>query len=139
MFFRRKPVVEYSFGQRVSMLREAGFRIQESGEGPLVVIRDGCAAVIEDDGAAVAIRRAGWTIGGEVAALVSVGYQTIWRTPSGHEEAATSEQLKQLHGFLEDLRELLGLTSLYNQSLGATHTFHDYDRVDGREPRRRRG
>jgi len=48
---------------------------------------------------------------------VDVGYQKFWRTSNGHEAPALAAHLAELHAFLEDLREALGLISLYNTSL----------------------
>ena len=42
------------------------------------------------------------------------------RTPSGREVPAQASNLHNLHAFDEDLRESLGLTSLYNVALGTT-------------------
>ncbi len=44
-----------------------------------------------------------------------------------------ADHLKALHAFSEDLREALGLTSLYNQGLGTTNEKHLYDRVQNRD------
>jgi len=41
--------------------------------------------------------------------------------------------LKELHSFDEDLREGLGITSLYNEALGTTCDDHLYDRVKDRD------
>ena len=46
---------------------------------------------------------------------------------------AQATHLKNLHSFEEDLREGLGLTSLYNESLGTTTDLHMYDRVEHRD------
>jgi len=61
----------------------------------------------------------------------------FFRTPSGRELPAQASQLKALHAFDEDLREGLGLTSLYNLSLGTTSDDHMYDRVEDRDAPRR--
>ena len=55
------------------------------------------------------------------------------RTPSGVELPALATHLKELHAFDEDLREGLGLVSLYNVSLGTTTDEHLYDRVVDRD------
>ena len=57
----------------------------------------------------------------------------FWRTPSGKRVPALATQLKALHNFEEDLKEGLGLPSLYNQSLGTTSDLHLYDRVEHRD------
>ena len=80
------------------------------------------------------ISKAGWIIGKEIGELVDLGYQKEWRTRSGAKAPALAEQLKALHTTIEDLRENLGLTSHYNESLGTVNDSHLYDRVAGREP-----
>jgi hypothetical protein len=49
-----------------------------------------------------------------MARLVDVGFQKFWRTPEGNDTPVLAEDLSQLHAFEEDLREALGLVSLYN-------------------------
>ena len=75
----------------------------------------------------------GVLLGDEIGVLVSRGYQMTLESKSGMKAAAQSEQLKALHAFQEDLREALGLKSLYNMSLGTVSTRHDYDRVEERD------
>jgi len=72
-------------------------------------------------------------VGDEIALLVNEGYQMFLVTPSGKELPAQADQLKALHAFDEDLREGLGLTSLYNLSLGTVSDEHLYDRVTDRD------
>jgi len=72
-------------------------------------------------------------IGSEIGLLVNGGYQMFWRTPTSHRVPAQAPQLKALHNFQEDLREALGLPSLYNESLGTTSDLHLYDRVEHRD------
>jgi hypothetical protein len=99
-----------------------------------LVTRDGCGAMVEDSGnGQVKVGKAGVLVGAEIANLVSRGYQMFLRTPSGKEIPALADQLKKLHAFDEDLREGLGLTSLYNLSLGTTSDDHLYDRVEDRD------
>jgi hypothetical protein len=44
-----------------------------------------------------------------------------------------ASDLKLIHNFQEDLREALGLTSLYNESLGTVSNQYLYDRVVDRD------
>jgi hypothetical protein len=81
--------------------------------------------------AAPRIERAGWLVGGEIAALIDEGYQKFWRA-GGRDVPAQARQLQALHEFEEDLREALGLESLYNTSLGTINDLHEYDRLAGR-------
>ncbi|HEV2690190.1 MAG TPA: hypothetical protein VGV35_16645, partial [Bryobacteraceae bacterium] len=60
-------------------------------------------------------------------------YQMFWRTPSGKQMPAQARQLSALHSFGEDLKEGLGLPSLYNEGLGTTSELHMYDRVEHRD------
>ncbi len=134
MFFRRQQQREPSFAERLSALREAGFRVQEKGPAEAVVRRGRCVAVVEQRaGPGPRIAKSGYVFGDEAGYLTSKGFQTVWTTPSGKQFPATAEQLETYHDFLEDLREYLGLPSLYNESLGTTHAVHRYDRVAGRE------
>ena len=72
-------------------------------------------------------------IGDEIATLLNGGYQMFLETPSGKRFPATSEQLKALHNFEEDVKEALDLVDLYNTSLGTTTPKHMYDRVFKRD------
>lgn len=46
---------------------------------------------------------------------------------------ALAEELVAIQNFQEDLREALGLTSLYNEALGTVSNKYLYDRVKGRD------
>lgn len=136
MFFRNaKPKVE-SFEERIAGLKELGFAAKMQSAGRCLVTRAGCGAVIEDLGdgkMGIAIGKAGVLVGGEIALLIHGGYQMFLRTPSGKEVPALATHLKTLHAFEEDLRECLGMTTLYNQSLGTVCDDHLYDRVEDRD------
>ena len=133
MFFHRAQEREYTFSDRLSLLREAGFQVREQGETRAVVRRDGCAAVVEHTpGRGIRIGRAGLVVAGEIAELVCLGYQTVWETASGRQEPARASELHTLHEFEEDLRYRLGLPSLFNESLGPVSDRHQYDRLAGR-------
>jgi hypothetical protein len=121
-------------------LRKAGFSVTPAGSGRVMVSRDCCAAVLEDspDGPRVA-ERAGILMAGGIGKLVDGGYQKFFLAPGGRKKPALASELKALHAFQEDLREALGLTSLYNESLGTVSTEYLYDRVQDRDrgvPRR---
>jgi hypothetical protein len=78
------------------------------------------------------VERPGYMVGGEVATLLDRGYQKFWKT-SRIEVPATAESLQAVHRFAEELREVVGEPSLYNESLGTTSDSYLYDRVKGRE------
>ncbi len=134
MFFRRTTPHAPSFDERIGNLREFKFETSRESGGRVRVTRGGCAAIVEDKGnGAVEIGKAGVLIGNEIGLVVSRGYQMFLRTPSGKEIPAQASHLHKLHDFDEDLREGLGLTSLYNLSLGTTSDEHLYDRVQDRD------
>jgi hypothetical protein len=137
MFFRNQKPHQWTFDERLGNLKQFGFVVEQGvarqGAGALVT-RDGSGAVIDDLGEGqVKVGKAGVLVGAEIANLVSRGYQMFLRTPSGKEIPALADHLKKLHAFEEDLREGLGLTSLYNLSLGTTSDDHLYDRVEDRD------
>jgi hypothetical protein len=134
MFFRRQKPRLLTFSDRLDRLRETGFSVQD-GSGKARVSKHGCAAVLEDGGNEhPLVGKAGVVAGGEIAVLVNGGYQQFFVTPSGRKLPALAQQLRALHDFQEDLREGLGMISLYNTSLGTVSNQHLYDRVKGREP-----
>jgi hypothetical protein len=134
MFFRREKPHQWTFQERVNNLKPLGFESAADGSGRVRVTRKGFGAVLEDLGdGKVGIGKAGLVAGKEIATLVHGGFQMFLRTPSGREFPALADQLKALHAFDEDLREGLGLISLYNTSLGTTADDHLYDRLEGRD------
>jgi hypothetical protein len=134
MFFRRVTPREPGFKERLESLRNLGFTVNFQNEGHAGVSRDGIGALVEDrPGQRPHVNRAGFIIGDEIGLLVNAGYQMFWRTPSGRRVPAQASQLKALHAFEEDLKEGLGLPSLYNESLGTTSDLHLYDRVEHRD------
>lgn len=134
MFFRREKPHQPTFAELLDRLRTLGFSIDTEGAGRVRAAKYNCAAVIEDrPGDKPRIDRMGVLIGKEIALLVSGGYQMFLRIPGGDFYPALAEQLQALHAFEEDLREGLGLVSLFNESLGTTADEHLYDRVEGRD------
>ena len=74
----------------------------------------------------------GALVRGEVARLLDRGYQKFIKT-SQYELPATASQLQAIHPFSEELKQLTGDISLYNESLGTTSDVYQYDRLQGRE------
>ena len=134
MFFRRETPQTLTLDSRMSNLKQFGFETGRDSSGKAMATRNGCAAIVEDAGdGKVNIGKAGVLVGGEIAHLVHGGYQMFLKTPSGKQVPAQASHLKALHSFDEDLREGLGMTSLYNMSLGTTCDDHLYDRVKDRD------
>jgi hypothetical protein len=123
MFFRRKRPHNPTFEERLAILRRKGFGVERLEASRARLRRGVCAALVVED----AILRAGIEIQGEIATLVDGGFQKFLETSAGVREPVLASQLKDLHDFEEDLRAGLGLTSLYNQSLGTTFDRHAYD------------
>ncbi len=131
MFFRKKQPALPTFEERLETLRRAGFEAVRQADGRVMVRKHGCAAMISDADPA-RIERAGWVVGDRIALLIDGGFQKFWAAGERRVPALAS-QLTALHDFEEDLREALGLESLYNTSLGTTNDLHLYDRLAGRE------
>ncbi len=134
MFFRRPAPKQLTFEDRLESLRQWRFQTEPQPDGRVRVSMNNCAAMITGrPGRAPHIERAGWIIGNDIALLVDAGFQKFWRVNGQRKAPALASQLKTLHAFEEDLREALGLESLYNESLGTTNDLHLYDRVNGRD------
>ena len=134
MFFRRVTPHEPNFAERIENLKKFGFTAETNDPRQAIVTRDGIGAVLEDrPGQRPHVNKAGLIAGREIGALVNGGYQMFWKTATGRRVPAVAHQLKNLHNFEEDLKEGLGLPSLYNESLGTTSDLHLYDRVEHRD------
>jgi hypothetical protein len=134
MFFRREKPKVPSFQERVDILRKAGFVAQTLPDGRVRILKHGVGAVIGDERKnQPTIERAGILAGDEIATLLSGGYQMFLQTLSGRRLPATAKELRALHEFEEDVKEALGIESLYNTSLGTISRSHMYDRVEGRD------
>ncbi len=64
--------------------------------------------------------------------MLDRGYQKFIKT-SQYELPASASQLQAIHAFSEELKQLIGTISLYNESLGTTSDVYRYDRLVGRE------
>jgi hypothetical protein len=131
-----------NFDQTVALLREQGFETSPYGsvaEGVLAT-KHGVGAVLgpapktkdPDAPAALVAVAPGVMVKGEVTRLVDRGYQKFIKS-SQYELPATAQQLQAIHAFSEELKQLTGATSLYNESLGTTSDVYLYDRLKGRE------
>jgi hypothetical protein len=76
--------------------------------------------------------RPGALFGGQVARLLDRGYQKFLKTAK-YELPAAASQLQAIHLFSEELSQLIGTISLYNEGLGTTSDLYEYDRLKGRE------
>jgi hypothetical protein len=134
MFFRRHRPTVLTFQDRLDNLKRAGFSVAPRPDGAVLVSRGECAvALCESGGQVQRAELAGILMGGEIGSLVDGGYQKFFRTPSGKNKPALASELKELHDFEEDLKQGLGLETLYNQALGTVSTYYLYDRVKDRD------
>lgn len=125
-----------NFDQTLEILRAHSFEVAPfaGAAGGVLVSKHGAGAVlVPGEGSAVALwERPGAVLGGEVARLVDRGYQKFLKT-SRYELPATAAQLEAIHLFSEELSQLTGAISLYNEGLGTTSDLYEYDRLEGRE------
>jgi len=136
MFFRRERTKQLTFDDQMSAARAAGFKTESAAGGTTLIERNGVAALVQPagpDGAVKFLERAGVVMGKEIGSLTDGGFQKFFTTPSGKRKPALAEELKEIQNFQEDLREAMGLTSLYNESLGTVSNIYIYDRVEGRD------
>ena len=139
MFFRRQKLHIDSFAELIENVKRLGMSAQAEAGGIVRLSRNGIGARVTDvPNDRPHVDRAGLMVADasgqdEIGALVNGGYQQYWLTPSKKRVPATADQLRALHAFEEDLKEGLGLISLYNTSLGTISALHLYDRVVERD------
>jgi hypothetical protein len=128
-------VEQRSFEEALSWLRDHGFDLIEAPgtQGRVFLKKYNCSAAIQKNGDGVKIFAfPGYLIGSEIAKLVNRGYQQFLKTAK-NEVPATADHLKALQQFTEELKEGLGLPSLYNESLGTVSESYQYDRIENRD------
>ena len=135
----RKPRPR-TFGQVVSELARLGFDVQDVAgvANRKRIAKDGCAIVLEAAQNAAGLRmvvRPGPVIpapGGEIAQLVDRGFQKFFKTSTA-EIPATADRLTALHRFVEEIKQVAGSITLYNEALGTVSDAYLYDRIQGRD------
>ncbi|HEY1679309.1 MAG TPA: hypothetical protein VGG04_16450 [Candidatus Sulfotelmatobacter sp.] len=131
-----KTIEARTYEEALAWLRENGFDVTDApGTTARVFLRKyNVSAAIQktaDDGIKI-FAYPGYLIGSEISKLVNKGYQQFLKT-SKNEVPATADQLKALQTFSEELKQALGLPSLYNESLGTVSEAYQYDRVENRD------
>jgi hypothetical protein len=133
-----------SFDHTLELLGAHGFDVVPYAgvAGGALVTKHGVGAVLApapesqkaQDAAAVAVFAVhpGVLVRGEISRLLDRGYQKFIKT-SQFELPASASQLQAIHAFSEELKQLTGAISLYNESLGTTSDVYRYDRLMGRE------
>jgi hypothetical protein len=125
-----------TYEDALNWLREHGFDVLEApGTAGRVFLKkyNVSAAIQKADESGVKIfAYPGYLVGTEISKLVNRGYQQFLKT-SKTEVPATADHLKALHSFSEELKEGLGLPSLYNEALGTVSESYQYDRIVDRD------
>jgi hypothetical protein len=129
-------VEQRTYEEAVSWLRDHGFDLIEApGTKARVFLKKyNVSAAIQkegEDGVKI-FAYPGYLVGSEISKLVNRGYQQFLKTAK-NEIPATADHLKALHDFAEELKEALGLPSLYNESLGTVSEAYQYDRIVDRD------
>jgi len=124
------------FDQALEQLRGHGFDVTPFAgvPGGMLVSKHAAGAVlvgVKGVPAAFAVSP-GVVVRGEVGRLLDRGYQKFIKT-SQYEIPASAMQLQAIHAFSEELKQVTGAISLYNESLGTTSDLYEYDRLRGRE------
>ncbi len=114
---------------------QAGFEVLPSPVSPdfLEVRKHNCSYTLKrsPDGHWMPDGPAWFLVRGLKCELEDRGYQKFWYH-QGKRFPIRLADLKALHRFDEEVRNLLGLKSLYNESLGSTCARSVYDRLTGR-------
>jgi hypothetical protein len=131
-----KTMAARGYEDTLSWLRDHGFDVTEApGTNGRVFLRKyNVSAAIQrtpEDGVKI-FAYPGYLIGSEISKLVNRGYQQFLKT-SKNEVPATADHLKALQSFSEEMKEALGLPSLYNESLGTVSESYHYDRIENRD------
>jgi hypothetical protein len=129
-------VEQREYEEAVSWFRDHGFDVIEAPgtQGRVFLKKYNCSAAIQKDAddQVKIFAYPGYLVGGEISKLINRGYQQFLKTAKT-EIAATADHLEGLHRFSEELKEGLGLPSLYNESLGTVSESYQYDRVRDRD------
>jgi hypothetical protein len=129
-------IEQKTYEDALNWLREHGFDLLEAPgtAGRVFLKKYNVSAAIQKNGSdgVKIFAYPGYLVGTQISKLVNKGYQQFLKT-SKTEIPATADHLKALHAFSEELKEALGLPSLYNESLGTVSESYQYDRIVDRD------
>src|SRR5215468_6461461 len=129
-------IEQKTYDEALAWFREHGFDVLEAPgtTGRVFLKKHGVSAAIQKDGESgiKIFAYPGYLVGSEISKLVNKGYQQFLKT-SKTEVPATADHLKALQQFTEELKEAIGLPSLYNESLGTVSESYHYDRIVDRD------
>lgn len=116
---------------------QAGFVVSNTAANKVEVKKSGCVAYLGNErGKAVYFAPPYLVVRGVNCELEDRGYQKFWYAKAEDKRFPIRKvDLEILHRFDEEVRYILGLTSLYNESLGSTNARTVYDRLTGRPDR----
>jgi hypothetical protein len=116
---------------------QAGFVAANDPSGRLEIKKSGCVAYLEShEGIWIYSGPPYLVVHGINCELEDRGYQKFWYSkPDDKRFPIRKVDLEILHHFDEEVRYILGLKSLYNESLGSTNARTVYDRLTGRPDR----
>jgi hypothetical protein len=116
---------------------QAGFAVNAPRPGQVAVKKSGCVAYLESRGGSwIHSGPPYFIIRGIPCELEDHGYQKFWLSKSEARRFPIRKvDLEVLHRFDEEVRYILGLKNLYNESLGTTNARTVYDRLTGRPDR----
>jgi hypothetical protein len=131
-----KAIEARTYEESLAWLRDHGFDVTEApGTNGRVFLRKyNVSAAIQktpEDGVKI-FAYPGYLVGSEISKLINRGYQQFLKN-SKTEIPATADHLKALQSFAEEMKEGLGLPSLYNESLGTVSESYHYDRIADRD------
>jgi hypothetical protein len=131
-----KTIEARTYEEALAWLRDNGFDVTDApGTNGRVFLRKYNVSAAIQKGADDSVKifaHPGYLIGSEISKLVNKGYQQFLKT-SKTEVPATADHLKALQTFSEELKQALGLPSLYNESLGTVSESYHYDRIVDRD------
>ena len=131
-----KTIEARTYEEALAWVRDHGFDVTDApGTNARVFLRKynvSAAIQMAPDDAVKIFAYPGYLIGSEISKLINRGYQQFLKT-SKTEIPATADHLKSLQSFSEELKEALGLPSLYNESLGTVSESYHYDRIEDRD------
>ena len=130
--------IPISVGQNIrKRFERAGFEVGQVQTGRVELKKSGCVAYLENkEGNWIYPDPPYFTLQGAVCELEDRGYQKFWYSKAdGKRFPIRKVDLEVLHRFDEEVRYLVGMKSLYNESLGTTNARTVYDRLTGRPDR----
>jgi len=120
-----------------TQFEKEGFAVADAPDGRLELKKLGCVAYL--DGQREGRKYEGppyFVVHGINCELEDRGYQKFWFSRSdGRRFPIRKADLETLHSFDEQIRHILGMKSLYHESLGSRNARTVYDRLEGRADR----